>query len=250
MLEKIQINSNAINLRKKLKEDPYSPIDIFSLVNSLDNLTIVFYPMSSRISGMCMKVDNDNIVAINSNSTYGRQRFTMAHELCHLYFHEDIKNSICLQEVNNNQDREEEADIFASYFLAPHEALQNFIIETLNKTKDTLNIDDVVKIEQHFGFSRKAILKRLILDGYIDESKTLTMKYNIIKSASKLGYDSILYRPNPENKKYLTIGNYIKIAENLNELEAISNSKYEELLLDAYRADIVFGLDEEEEMYD
>lgn len=251
MIEKIKVNANAISLRKQLKEDTCSPIDIFSLVNSLDNLTIVFYPMSDRISGMCIKVKNNNIVAINSNMTYGRQRFTMAHELCHLYFHKEL-NSICAKDIENVKDEKEiEADMFASYFLAPYEALQSFISEEILKGDNRkITVEDVVRIEQYFGLSRQAILNRLVSDGYMKKSETYLMKSGIINSALKLGYDATLYMPSQENKKYFTMGKYIKMAEELNDKELVSTGKYEELLLDAYRADIVFGLDDEEEMYD
>lgn len=251
MIEKIKVNANAISLRKTLKEDAYSPIDIFSLVNSLDNLTIVFHPMSDRISGMCIKVKDNNIVAINSNMTYGRQRFTMAHELCHLYFHDEL-NSICAKDIENVKDEKElEADMFASYFLAPYEALQSFISEEILEGIDReLDLSDVVKIEQYFGMSRQAILNRLISDGYIRKEATYSMKSGIISSALRLGYDATLYIPSSENKKYFTVGKYIKMAEELNNKQLVSSGKYEELLLDAYRADIVFGLDDEGEMYD
>ncbi|MFR9290873.1 MAG: ImmA/IrrE family metallo-endopeptidase [Clostridium paraputrificum] len=251
MIEKIKVNANAIFLRKQLKEDAYSPIDIFSLVNSLDNLTIVFYPMSDRISGMCVKVRDNNIVAINSKMTYGRQRFTMAHELCHLYFHKEL-NSVCAKDIENVKDEKEiEADMFASYFLAPYEALQTFISEVILCGSDRkLNLEDVVRIEQHFGLSRQAILNRLVSDGYMREDETYAMKSGIINSALRLGYDATLYTSSPENKRYFTMGKYVKMAEELNDNQLVSSGKYEELLLDAYRADIVFGLDDEEEMYD
>ena len=86
MKEKIELNSEAVNLRKQFDEDSNSPIDIFSLIHNNDDLTIVFYPMSSRLSGICIRDGENKIVGINSNSTYGRQRFTIAHELYHLYF--------------------------------------------------------------------------------------------------------------------------------------------------------------------
>ena len=44
----------------------------------------------------------------------------------------------------------------------------------------------------------------------------------------------------------MTYGNYIKQAERLLDDELISVGKYEELLLEAFRADLVFGDDEQE----
>lgn len=252
MIEKIQVNTNATLLRKQLKEDVSSPIDIFSLVNSLDNLTIVFYPMSKRISGMCVKVGENNIVAINSSVSYGRQRFTMAHELCHLYFHKELNNSVCPKDIDRNMDpKEKEADMFASYFLAPYESLQSYIYGELGKEKGTLTLNDIVKIEQYYGLSRQAMLTRLVDDGYMEKSQTHDMKRGIIHSALRLGYDNKLYRPSSEDKQYFTMGKYVKMAEELKDKILISNGKYEELLLDAYRGDIVFGAEDGEvEIYD
>lgn len=252
MIEKIDINANAIWLRKQLKEDANSPIDIFSLVNSMENLTLTFYPMSKRISGICVKVGENNLVAINSLVTYGRQRFTMAHELCHLYFHKELNNSICLKDIDRDKDdKEMEADMFASYFLAPYESLQSFISESLGKSKGNISLNDVVRIEQYYGLSRQAILNRLVNDGYMTKSQTNDMRSGIIISALKLGYDNKLYLPSQESKQYYTIGKYIKLAEALNDRNKVSSGKYEELLLDAYRSDIVFGLDDSEvEIYD
>jgi len=52
----------------------------------------------------------------------------------------------------------------------------------------------------------------------------------------RFGYDISLYLPSPENKRYMTIGSYIKLAEQLKEMDIVSDGKYEELLMDAFRA--------------
>jgi Zn-dependent peptidase ImmA (M78 family) len=250
--EKIELNGEAIILRKEFGEDANSPIDIFSLVHNNDDLTIVFYPMSSRVSGICIRDGKNKIIGVNSTSTYGRQRFTIAHELYHLYFHEDFESIVCFTDLEMNKSpAEKEADMFASYFLAPYEALSYFIRKKLGKEKQELGIEDVVRIEQHFGMSRQAILWRLINDGYLRPEKADTMKTGIIVSARKLGYDDKLYTPTPEDKQYATFGKYIRLAEELKAKELVSTGKYEELLLNGFRADIVYGFDtEEEEKYD
>lgn len=252
MKEKIELNSEAISLRKKFGEDSYSPIDIFSLIHNNDDLTIVFYPMSNRMSGICIRDGKNKIVGINSNSTYGRQRFTIAHELYHLYFHENFKSIVCFKDLEMNKDpQEKEADMFASYFLAPYEALSSYIKDKLGKEKYKIDVEDVVKIEQYFGISRQAILWRLVNDGYLNYENAETMKNGIITSARSLGYDAELYTPTPEDKQYATFGKYIKLANELKSKEVISQGKYEEILLNGFRSDIVYGscLDEEE-VYD
>ena len=56
MLEDIQINANALSLRKQLGEDAYSPIDIFTVIGSIDDLTLVYYPLGKRISGCAREI--------------------------------------------------------------------------------------------------------------------------------------------------------------------------------------------------
>ena len=252
MKEQIEINSDAVNLRKHFGEDAYSPLDVFALINNSEDLTVVFYPMSERISGMSIRGENIKLIAVNSLLTYGRQRFTMAHELCHLFYHENFKSIICGKDLDQNKEPlEKEADLFAAYFLAPYESLQDFIRTKLKKEKSHLEVNDVVKIEQHYGLSRQAALWRLKNDGYLSSKEVDAMKTGIILSAIKLGFDVKLYLPTPPEKQYNTLGRYIQLAEALREKERISNGKYEELLLNAFRGDIIYGLNlDGAELYD
>ena len=95
-----ELNSLALETRRILGEDSYSPIDIFAVINGWKEkkITIVKYPLSQRISGMCTKVDEDIIICINSTTSYGRQRFTLAHELYHILYMEELF-VICIWEM-------------------------------------------------------------------------------------------------------------------------------------------------------
>ena len=64
--------------------------------------------------------------------------------------------------------------------------------------------------------------------------------------AESLGYSSDLYRPLPKDKQYMTYGHYINQAEQLISKGLISYGKYDELLMDAFRSDMVYGNGEEE----
>lgn len=76
----------------------------------------------------------------------------------------------------NKDPQEKEADMVASYFLAPYQALSYFIKHKLGKERHKLYIEDVVKIEQNFGVSRQAMVWRLVNDGYLSYGKAETMK--------------------------------------------------------------------------
>ena len=92
---------------------------------------------------------------------------------------------------------------------------------------------------------------RLIGDGYLTRNKADTMKTGIISSAMKLGFDIRLYLPTPVEKRYFTFGKYINLVKKIKDRELISAGKYEELLLDEFRRDVVYGINaQEEEQYD
>jgi hypothetical protein len=95
------------------------------------------------------------------------------------------------------------------------------------------------------------ILQYLMDDHYLTYEKAKTMRKDVILSAQKLGFDKKLYLPTSDEQKYSTFGQYIKFAEELKNRGLVSDGKYEELLIDAYRSDIVYGSDEEgQERYD
>jgi Zn-dependent peptidase ImmA (M78 family) len=242
--EKIELNTNAIEMRRMLGENDSSPIDIFNIINALNNITLVFYPMSNNISGLCSIIDNEKLIVINPTLTNGRQRFTIAHELYHLFFQSEFKSVICGINIGETNDVEERnADAFASFLLAPYEALRTYIKNILNTNKgEKITLNEIIKIEQHFGMSHQATLYRLKSDKYITP---LFEKGNVIQTARKLGYDDKLYKPTQEGKQYLTLGSYIELTERLKIKDCVSQGKYEEFLLDAFRSDIVYDLDSE-----
>ncbi len=240
-----ELNSLALRTRRMLGEDSYSPIDIFSLVNGWreKKITIVRYPLLDRISGMCTRIGDDIVIGINSKASYGRQRFTLAHELYHVLYEENMKRVICDMSMGDSKpDSEREADWFGSYLLMPYDALLEY-----GEKVEKWNIDTVIEAEQFFQISHMAMLFRLRNDEEITLDDLNEFKsYTVSRKAASLGYGKELYLPMPEEKLYFTTGEYIRKVEQLTEKNLISTGKKEELLLDAFRADIVYNLDDEE----
>lgn len=241
MIDKMALSNKASSVRKRLGEDNTSPIDIFALIYALENVTLVKYPLGEKISGACLKNNTSTVIAVNSGMSIGRQRFSLAHELYHLYFDEDMITTICPSKIGGGNQTEKYADQFASYLLMPPAALYEKIQEIKIVENRKLTIKDVIKLEQYFGVSRQAMLFRLQEEGELSLSGAADMQKDVIISAAKLGYDTSLYKPTPENENKGTYGHYIKQAENLLQSDIISTGKYEEWLLDAFRDDIVYG---------
>lgn len=192
---------------------------------------------------MCTKENEDIVICINSTTSYGRQRFTLAHELYHVLYEEDMQRVICDMSINGNKsESEKEADQFASYLLMPYDALLEY-----EHDKAKWDLEKVIDAEQFFQVSHQSILHRLVCDNLLsnevaDEYKSITVS----TAAARLGYGKELYFPTDKNKQYFTTGEYIRKVEKMAEKDLISEGKREELLLDAYRADIVYNFDEEE----
>lgn len=231
----------AASLRKQLGVDLQSPIDIFPLVYAIDRLTVVYYPMGDRLSGICIKGQKSNVIAINSAMSVGRQRFSMAHELFHLFYDANLATSVCSKNIGSGCQTEKDADRFASYFLMPPDTLTDVILKIKKKADDKLTVNDIVRLEQYFGVSRQAILIRIIEENELTFQEADSMRHNIIITAGCLGYDDTLYKPSSPEKQYMTYGYYIQQSDEIFKKELISSGKYEELLLDAFRSDLVYG---------
>ena len=203
-------------------------INLHSLLIKLD-VNVLYSPLSEKFSGMAIITgDGSKFMMINSNCSIGRQNFTLAHELYHLFVQTGFKYYACNAGAFNRRDIEEfNADNFASNLLMPEYGIL-VLIPDLEITQKNITLSTIVKLEQYFGVSRKAMLLRLkdlnLLSAKLfDEYSQLGVKI----SALQLGYDLALYSGGNEN---VVIGDYGKKARQLFENEIISESHYLNLL--------------------
>lgn len=241
-INNFDLNYKAVNLRKILGEDDESPINIFSLIEQIEGLTLINYPLSENISGMCVKSEGIKAILINSNMTYGRQKFSLAHELYHLYYDNTNVFSICSININEKDIIEKEADQFASYFIAPDNALRNRIYKMCGCNK--LTLENVIDLEQYFEMSHSAMLVRLNLDGFINDSQKEKFSTSIRRNALQLGYKDTLYKPLDIHEG--SYGHYIRQINAIRESKLLPESKINEFLLDGHRYDLVYGIDYKE----
>ncbi len=124
----------------------------------------------------------------------------------------------------------------------PYDALLEY-----EHNKGKWDLEKVIDAEQFFQVSHQAMLHRLVYDNLLDNEVADKYKSITVSTvAAKLGYGKELYFPTDEKKQYFTTGEYIRKVEKMAEKGLISEGKKEELLMDAYRADIVYNFDEEE----
>lgn len=203
-------------------------IRLKSLLLKLNVLTL-FRPLTESFSGMSLKINEDaRFILVNSNHSLGRQHFTIAHELYHLFIQEKFEIHQCKTGLFDVKNKEEyNADYFASCLLMPETGIHELIPdEELNKKK--ISLQTVIKLEQYFSVSHSSMLVRLKMLGLIDAKiydhlKTL----KATETAQLFGYDTSLYRQGNHN---VIIGNYGEKAKMLFDIEKISEGHYIELM--------------------
>lgn len=224
------LDANILNL-KDLNGDS-SPEREFSNLKDSD-----LNEDSSTGSDFESKISSDMLIGINSNMSIGRQNFTLAHELYHLLYEEN-KNNFVICDYSSESDSEIEANIFASYLLIPYEGLKRYA-KNMNISKWTL--DDVIAAEQYYQISHMALLFRLVEQNFITEEESEEFQNVKISHEARIrGFNDDLYYPSPEDRKYFSLGNYVKSVVNAYSSNKISVGKKDELLLDGFRGDLTF----------
>jgi len=200
------------------------PVSVKTLLRKL-GITVMYRPLSGDSYGIsCKSKSGKMFMLINSNSTVGRQHFTIAHELYHLYFDENPVPHMCCGGVSVE---ERNADMFASVLLLPRDGVYTMLSKE-EILRHQVKLATVLRIEQMFQVSRAMLLIRLRDIGVISENERKAVQSVPVKeSAFEYGYDKSLYEPGNEG---VTIGDFGEKARLLFEAGQISEGHYIELL--------------------
>jgi Zn-dependent peptidase ImmA (M78 family) len=228
---KLLPNDSIENLSKKFRSDNglslTEPISLKSLLRKLNILTI-FKPLSSSFYGMSLQANNSKcFILINSENAKGRQHFSIAHELFHLFYDEEPVPHVCDDHAGSKSNSEKNANKFASALLMPQEGLIRMLSQAELKSRK-IPISSILRIGQYFSVSHQALLIRLKSLSLIslqnfDELKSI----NVQDAAIQHGYDTSLYNSGNEG---LVLGDFGSKARVLYEMEKISEGHYLELL--------------------
>lgn len=215
----------AVRFRNMLHLPQDVPFPVKSALEQLGILT-VFRPLSDSSYGMSIKMkDESRFMLVSSNSTIGRQHFTIGHELYHLYYDENPQPHMC--GTDGKAPTEQSADMFASNLLLPRVGLLAMLPEDFPTSKK-LDLATVVQMEQKFQVSRQALLYRLKRLGIIGEDVLQSLLLAPTRDAAqRRGYDVALYENGNEG---LIIGDYSSLATDLFEKGRISEGHYNELV--------------------
>ena len=223
------LEARANRFRDRLGIGNTDPIDLYKVLVEL-NVVTSFRQLSRNFSGMALRAGKEKFIMVNTSQTRARQHFTIGHELYHLFEQPDFNFMLCKVGRFDKKDREEyNADVFSSYLLLPEAGILNLIPEAELAKRESIGLPTIVKLEQFFGVSRRALLVRLDklkLIKYDEYEQYLT---GVIRSANELGYSISLYQ---EGSEYNVIGDYGTLCKKLFEEDKISESHYFNLMQD------------------
>lgn len=244
-MSELLLEKEALSFRTDNGLHSTDPIRLKSLLQKLNVIT-VFAPLSNQFSGMALKAQTgsttERFMLVNSNTTLGKQHFTICHELYHLFVQPDFSSQVCKTGLFDKKlDKNEYyADIFASFLFLPTDGLlKNIPDEELKKKPVSLRT--ILFIEHQYSCSRRALLYRLKSLDLIKQAEYDAFTINVKRGALENGYQTSLYEA---GNHQTTIGDYGSIARELYDKEKISQSHYYSLLAD-FGIDIT-QLDEEE----
>jgi len=235
----------AAKARRSLGVSASEPVDVIKLLREYRDISFVLRPFVSDISGMFVRSYRAEVIAINTARSLGHQRFTAAHEYFHLLYDDGMLGAACKVGVTDQPNlREVEADAFAASFLMPDEGIGARVVARTGGERG-LAVEDIVYLEQHFGVSHKAMVRRLRNLGYISVDQFEWMWSLPIRQAARtLGYDTALYTPTHEDR---IMSSYAEKAKVALDSDLISFGKYEQFMLEAGLADLLFEPDVAEE---
>lgn len=223
-----EIKQEAFELRRKFGFSGTEPIRLKSLLLKEEILTY-FTPLDDAFSGMAIEANGTKFLVINSKHSLGRQHFTICHELYHLYVDKGFTTHRCQAATFDKANKSEYwADTFASHFLLPEAGVLTEIPKN-EWRKDKIKLATIIKIEQYYSCSRRALVNCLMHLKFVSNKYKNQLIIRIKKSAQLHGYPINLYESGNEGEFW---GNYGSLAKELFDSELISEGKYAALMKD------------------
>lgn len=169
-------------------------------------------------------------ILVNTNTTPGRQTFTLAHEYAHALFH--YQETGLVSRAGAAVRTETFADAFAAHFLVPAESLRALVTRRGERMIESPY--DVVRLQQYFRVSYAMLLNRLFTEGLLTaEQYAAYQTYSPTALARQLGLDTRQY-DRPVAPHAATLARYppsvLERARSLIEHDALSPSSTASLL--------------------
>ncbi|MCR4441213.1 MAG: ImmA/IrrE family metallo-endopeptidase [Peptococcaceae bacterium] len=210
--------------------------DIFDLAERQEVLLLRYPSDNDKLSAFITQKKGRHVMYINSNMNLGRQIYSTAHELKHLFFDDMTVNSVYIcNPGENDTDKEEEitADLFAAHFLMPYDGVRKVFYQKFGRPR-LIHEGHVLYLQHRFKVSYAAMLYRMLQCGIITppiygKLKKAGLNENaqyLERITAEFGYDTALLKPTQPVIPALLI---YSLKENY-EKNLVSFAKVEEVL--------------------
>lgn len=126
------------------------------------------YAFLENLSGALVREGNNVLVIINNNDIRSRQRFSISHELGHIFCGHEGRSFLCQSDFSTSNITEREANIFAAELLMPAKVFG--AIYKLGRSERELAM--------RFNVSREAVRWRLVDLGFRTREEVLGLTKN------------------------------------------------------------------------
>lgn len=179
--------AQAVRKRWQLDDDPL-PNNFESLAEDLSGLSIALEPLGEQVAGLYACINEAAIALVDSSVPLGRQRFTVAHELCHFLLMDDDR-LIVDRRLTGRTSAERRANAFAAHFLMPEESIRRYL-----RSREP-NEEVVIELVYTFGVSLQALLWHLFNLKLLSRSRMRRMQEIGLKTLSiRYGYGDVWQR--------------------------------------------------------
>ena len=134
--------------------------DLLSVVEGPADVPVAVLGLGEGVAGAYLVRRGQAFIFLNGSETVKRQRFTLAHELGHHRLgHSAVVDGIEAVHGSTRDPVEQEANAFAAEFLAPEQALRNWMT---SHDDPVLDLASIVRMAGWFGISAPATYWRLV----------------------------------------------------------------------------------------
>lgn len=141
--------------------------DIAALIEQHFAVDVALSPLGTDVDGLCVHSGTAALILANTDSSDGRVRFTLAHELSHHLLRDP---RVVIEEAEGDMFADSvlewRASAFAGHFLMPERGVQS-VLSWLGEEPNAVSERAVVALMEHFGVSLAALVYQLNILGVL-----------------------------------------------------------------------------------
>ena len=196
----------ATETRRQLGLNESEPVDVLRMLQHVEGINVARIPFGddSKVSGLFVRKGKTQLIVINTNRSRGHQAFTASHEYYHLRY-SGMTGMVCSAGLFDDQISEErDADEFAACLLMPASGIEHFLQTQFTDSK--IDFYKLIRLEQYYGVSHQAMLRRLISLRKLSELEAREYSSGVMAKAREYGLSTELYEQTGDFEVRSTLG--------------------------------------------